>query len=65
MKASALIVEIKKLIEAHGGDPEVAYFDSCEGVSRSIGEVGVSDANEVEILDYKKSTELFIQLRVG
>jgi hypothetical protein len=64
MKASTLIGELKKLIESTGGDPEVAYFDSCEGVSRSIGNVGMSDPNEVEVLDYNKSTELFIQLRV-
>jgi hypothetical protein len=64
MKASELISELTKLIETTGSDPEVSYFDSCEGVSRSISRVGMSDPNEIEILDYSKSTDLFIQLKV-
>lgn len=64
MKASVLIGELNKLIESNGCDPEVAYFDSCEGVSRSIGSVGMSDPNEIELLDYKQPTETFIQLKV-
>jgi hypothetical protein len=67
MKASELVRWLDKGIQ-EWGDLDVAFFDSCEGVSRGIEEIEVAvvpEPDDVEIIDYKPAKEPFFKLLTG